>query len=460
MQLEGKKVMVYGAAVSGISATRLLQRLGAEVILFDSDTNLTKEDFIDKFDTSNRFRLITGALPDDILDIIELLVISPGVPLDSPDVMRIKERNIPIWGEVELAYRYAKGKIIGITGTNGKTTTTILTGKIMKAYFPEVYVVGNIGNSFSDIALDTTDRTVTVIELSSFQLETIHDFKPDICTILNITPDHLDRHHTMDEYIAMKERITKNQTESEVCILNYDDKILKDMAKRIKSRLVFFSSHNYLKEGLFLEENEILYSKPNEVQFICNVNGLHIIGRHNYENVMAAVAIATAVGVPMEVIRKTVLNFKGVEHRIEYVETINGVTYYNDSKGTNPDASIKAIQAMSTPTILIAGGYDKKASFDSWVASFDGKIKYLVLIGQTKRLIARTARKHGFCNILMASDLKEAVRISSVKANPGDAVLLSPACASWGMFTDFEERGRLFKEYVRELASEKTVTGE
>lgn len=454
MQLDGKRVMVYGAAVSGISATRLLQRLGAYVILFDSNTNLIKEDFEDRFDTINRFRLITGVIPEDILDIIELLVISPGVALDSPDIIRIKERNIPIWSEIELAYRHAKGKIIGITGTNGKTTTTILTGKIMKAFFPEVYVVGNIGNSYSDIALETTEKAVTVVELSSFQLETIDEFKPDICAILNISPDHLDRHHTMEEYIAMKERITKNQTLSEVCILNFNDKILREMAKQINARVIYFSSHDYLKEGFFLEEKEILYSKRNEIQFICNVNALHIIGRHNYENIMAAVAIATAIGVPMEIIRKTVLNFKGVEHRVEYVETINDVTYYNDSKGTNPDASIKAIQAMSSPTVLIAGGYDKKVSFAPWVASFDGRIKYLILIGQTKRQIARAARRKGFRNISLVSNLKEAVRVSAEKAEPGDAVLLSPACASWDMFTDYEERGNLFKEYVREMLTD------
>jgi UDP-N-acetylmuramoylalanine--D-glutamate ligase len=453
MQLDGMKVMVYGAAVSGISATRMLYRLGADVILFDNNTNLTKEDIIDKLDESVKFRLITGSLTDELITWTELLIISPGVPCDSPDILRIKAKNIPIWGEIELACRYCRGKIIGITGTNGKTTTTILTGKILKAFYPEVYVVGNIGTSFSDAALDTTDNSIIVIELSSFQLETIHNFRPDVCAILNITPDHLDRHHTMEEYIAMKERITLNQTKEDICILNHEDATLRAMADRLKlkTKVMFFSGKDILDEGLFLEDDDIYYTGNSKKEHICNVNMLHVLGRHNHENIMAAVGIAVSVGVPMEVIKKTVQNFKGVEHRIEYVETINGVTYYNDSKGTNPDASIKAIQAMKSPTVLIAGGYDKRLSFDSWVEAFCGKIKLLILMGQTKKQIAKTAKLHGFTDIIFVDNLREAVEISAREAIPGDAVLLSPACASWGMFENFEQRGNLFKEYVREL---------
>lgn len=451
MQLNDKRVMVYGAARSGISSVSLLQKLGAFVILYDSNKNLLPSDFTERFHTEDQFLLVTGELPEEFLDTVELVIISPGVPCDVPDVIRIKEKNIPIWGEIELAYRYTKGRIIGITGTNGKTTTTTLVGKIMKSYFPEVYVVGNIGNSYTDIALNTTENAIIVIELSSFQLETIHTFKPEVSTILNITPDHLDRHHTMEEYISMKERIALNQTMSEVCILNYEDEILRDMAGRLNTKVIFFSSKRVLEEGLSLDEDDIYFSYENKRQFICNVDELHILGRHNYENIMAAVGIAIRMGVPMEDIRRTILNFKAVEHRIEYVETINGVTYYNDSKGTNPDASIKAIQAMKYPTILIAGGYDKKVSFNSWVEAFGDKVKYLVLLGQTKKQIAKTAKRYGFKNITMVEDLKEAVQVSAALAEPGDVVLLSPACASWGMFRDFEQRGNLFKEYVREM---------
>jgi UDP-N-acetylmuramoylalanine--D-glutamate ligase len=451
MQLKNKTVMVYGAAKSGISAACMLQKLGAEVILFDCNTNLTKEALKDKIDIQHDFILITGVLPEEYMEHIDLLVLSPGVATDNPDILKVKNKNIPIWGEIELAYRYTKGKILGITGTNGKTTTTTLVGEIMKAYFDEVYVVGNIGNSYSDAALSTTEDAVTVIELSSFQLETIHNLKMDISAILNITPDHLDRHHTMANYIAAKERIAMNQTKSEVCILNYEDIILREMAARIPARVLYFSSVHKLTDGIFLDGEDIIYSEADNQKLICNVNELHVIGNHNYENVMAAVGMAISMKIPMNTIRKAVLSFQGVEHRIEFVETIKGVTYYNDSKGTNPDASIRAIQAMRCPTVLIAGGYDKKIPFDDLVEAFQDKVKCLVLLGQTSEQIAQTARRRGFKNILLTDNLREAVQLSARNAVPGDSVLLSPACASWGMFDNFEQRGRLFKEYVREM---------
>ena len=451
MQLQGKRVLVFGAGKSGVSATRLLQRQEAFVILYDSNTELTNKDFADKFDTEKNFLLITGELSEELIVSLDLLIISPGVAVDHPAVVRIREKNIPLWGEIELAYRISKGKIVGITGTNGKTTTTTLVGEIMNTYFDEVYVVGNIGNPYTDVAMETTEQSVAVIELSSFQLETIQEFKPDVSAILNITPDHLNRHHTMDNYIAMKENIAKNQTMTEVCVLNYEDPILFEMAKRLKTRVVFYSSVHKLEEGLYLEDEDIYYSTGGTREFVVNINELKVPGKHNYENIMAATGMAIAMGVPMEFIHTALVNFRAVEHRIEYVENINGVTYYNDSKGTNPDASIKAVQAMRTPTILIGGGYDKQNDFDDWIEAFDNKVKLLVLLGQTREQIAETAKRHGFHNIIMVSDLKEAVRISAEKAEPGDTVLLSPACASWGMFENYEQRGRLFKEYVREL---------
>ncbi len=451
MQFENKRVMVYGAARSGISAANMLQKLGANVLMFDRNTNLKDEDFKERLDVEHQFELITGILSEDIIPTIDLLILSPGIAADHPDILKIKANHIPVWGEIELAYSFTKGKIIGITGTNGKTTTTTLVGEIMKSYFEEVYVVGNIGKAYSDAALDTTDKAVTVIELSSFQLETIHEFKPDVSVILNITPDHLDRHYTMDNYIAMKERITRNQTKSELCILNYEDEILRAMADRLGTRILFFSSSRKLNDGMYLDGEEIVYSENGNRQMVCNINELRILGKHNYENVMAAVGIAVAMGIPMEYIRKTLLKFKAVEHRIEFVETINGVTYYNDSKGTNPDASIRAVQAMRCPTILIGGGYDKKLPFDELIEAFEGKVKCLVLLGQTKEQFAETARRHGFTNIIMTDSLKEAVSVSSKEAVPGDVVLLSPACASWGMFDNYEQRGNLFKEYVREM---------
>jgi UDP-N-acetylmuramoylalanine--D-glutamate ligase len=453
MQLQGKRVLVFGAGKSGISATRLLQRQNAFVILYDSNTELTNKDFEEKFDTEENFLLVTGELTDDLITGLDLLVISPGVAIDHPAVLRIQKENTPVWGEIELAYRISKGKIVGITGTNGKTTTTTLVGEIMNTYFDEVYVVGNIGNPYTDVAMETTEQSVAVIELSSFQLETIHEFKPDVSAILNITPDHLNRHHTMENYIAMKENVAKNQTMSEVCILNYEDDVLREMAKRLKTKVVFYSSNHTLEEGLYLEGEDIYYSTHGSREFVVNINELKVLGKHNYENIMAATGMAVAMGIPMEFIHSALVNFRAVEHRIEYVENINGVTYYNDSKGTNPDASIKAVQAMRTPTIIIGGGYDKNSTFDEWIEAFEGKVKLLILLGQTREQIAETAKLHGFHNIIMVNDLKEAVRISAERAETGDSVLLSPACASWGMFENYEQRGRLFKEYVRELLS-------
>jgi len=451
MQLKDKKVLVFGAGKSGISATRLLQRQGAFVVLYDGNTKLTKKDFTEQLDTENYFMLVTGILSEELIDTIDLLVLSPGIAIDHPDVERIKAKNIAVWGEIELAYRYSKGKVIGITGTNGKTTTTSLVGEILKVYYDEVYVVGNIGNPYTDIALETTEKSIAVAELSSFQLETIQDFKPAVSAILNITPDHLNRHHTMENYIALKENITKNQTMSELCILNYEDETLRTMADRLKTRVMFFSSERALKDGLYMEEEDILYADNGVKQFVCNVNELKILGKHSYENVMASVGIAITMGVPMDCIKRAITSFQAVEHRIEYVETIDGVTYYNDSKGTNPDASIKAVQAMKRPTVLIGGGYDKKSEFDDWIKSFDDKIKCLILLGETREKIANTAKLYGFQNIIMVDSLKEAVKMSAKKSKPGDAVLLSPACASWGMFENYEQRGRLFKEYVREM---------
>ncbi len=451
MELMDKKVLVFGAAKSGISATGLLQKQGAYVILYDGNSKLRPEDFQDRIDIHHNFQAVFGELPEELIETISLLVISPGIAIDHPLVARVSSLGIPVWGEIELAYRFSKGRIIGITGTNGKTTTTTLVGEIMKTYFPEVYVVGNIGNPYTDIAMEATEESVSVIELSSFQLETIHEFKPDISVILNITPDHLDRHHTMENYIRMKENVAKNQTMSEVCILNYEDQVLRDMAGRLQTRVIFYSSARVLEEGLFLDGEDIYYGIRGEKQKVCNVNELRVLGKHSYENVMAGVGIAITMGVPMELIRKAITSFNAVEHRIEYVETIKGVAYYNDSKGTNPDASIKAVQAMKRPTLLIGGGYDKHNEFDEWIEAFGSKVKYLVLLGQTREKIAEAAIRHGFTNIIMVDSLQEAVRVCAEKAEEGDAVLLSPACASWGMFENYEQRGRLFKEYVREM---------
>ncbi len=450
--LVGKKVLVVGSGISGVAAVKLLSNEGAEIILQDGNVNLTVEEVKDKFPKSLNLNVVIGDLSQEEEEQVDLVVISPGVPTDLPYLVRMKKRGVPIWGEIELGFQYSKGKMAAITGTNGKTTTTALVGEIMKNYYVSVYVVGNIGIPYTDMVLNTKGSTITVAEMSSFQLETVHEFRPEVSAILNITPDHLDRHHTMEEYIAAKKRIAKNQGIYDTCVLNYDDPILREMAVKLTPKVFFFSSKQELPEGIFLSPaGDFVYRENGKEDVVCNIKDLKLLGTHNYENVMAAIAISSHIGVPMAAIREAVMNFTSVEHRIEYVTEVNGVTYYNDSKGTNPDAAIKGIEAMVAPTVLIGGGYDKGSDYKEWIQAFDGKVKCLVLLGATREEIARQAEECGFHDIIMADSLEEAVKTAAKEAEPGDVVLLSPACASWGMFKNYEERGRKFKEYVRNL---------
>lgn len=453
MKFTNKKVLVVGTGKSGVAAVRLLNKSGAEVIVLEGNTSFSTEEIISRFPKDAEFDLIIGELPEQKMNNIDFVILSPGVPTDLPFVVKLQEKNIPVWGEIELAYLCGAGKLFAITGTNGKTTTTALTGEIMKTYFKDVYVVGNIGYPYTEYAAQMTEKSVTVAEVSSFQLETINKFHPQISAILNITPDHLNRHHTMECYVEAKARIAKNQNKDEICVLNYEDEYLKKIAKDIPAKIFWFSSEHELKEGIWLDGEKIMYCDEEEQEpvMVCTIHDMKLLGKHNYENVMAAVAIAMHAGVPIDCIRKAVKEFNAVEHRIEYVREVNGVKYYNDSKGTNPDAAIKAVEAMVRPTIVIGGGYDKDSSYDEWISSFGDKVKVLVLLGQTKDKIAAAAKKAGFANIIMTESLEEAVKVSSEQAKSGDAVLLSPACASWGMFKNFEERGDLFKQYVNSL---------
>ena len=448
MDLQNKTVLVIGTGKSGIGAAGLLSQAGAKTILFDSNEKLNVEALKEKTAGISSLQIVTGTLPLELEEQVELLVVSPGVPIDSDMVVSFEKRGIPVWGEIELAYVFSKGEVIAITGTNGKTTTTTLVGEIMSAYKPSVFVVGNIGNPYTDIAMDTREDSVVVAEISSFQLETIHTFAPKVSAILNITPDHLNRHHTMECYVETKERIASNQTKEDVCVLNYEDTYTRTFGEKCPAKVVFFSSKRELSDGLFLQGEEIMLAENGKVQRLMNIHEMNLVGLCNVENVMAAIAICRAMDVPMDVILATVRQFKAVEHRIEFVATKNGVDYYNDSKGTNPDAAIQGIRAMTKPTILIGGGYDKQSEYDEWIENFDGKVKALVLIGQTRDKIAECARKHGFSNIILADTFEEAFRICVENAVPGDAVLLSPACASWGMFPNYEVRGKLFKEMV------------
>ena len=455
--LEGQNCLIIGSGISGIGAARLLAHFGAKITLYDSNEKLDPAEMRAKLPENVEVRCIAGELPGNVEMETRALILSPGVPTDLPLVVRMRERGVSVLGEIELAFLAEQGTVAAVTGTNGKTTTTTLLGEIMKAHLgPErTFVVGNIGNPYTLEVLKTTPDSVTVAEISSFQLETIQTFRPRASAILNVTPDHLNRHHTMEAYVRAKEAVAKNQTKEDVCVLNYENEYTREFAGRCPARPVFFSSQRELEEGYFLRKTRIIRRFGGEETELMDIRlDMNLVGIHNAENVMAAIAMAEGLGVPMEVILRVIRDFKAVEHRIEYVATKKGVTYYNDSKGTNPDAAIQGIKAMDRPTVLIGGGYDKQNTYDEWIESFGGKVKWLVLIGQTREKIAECARAHGITQIRFADTYDECLKLCTALAEPGDAVLLSPACASWGMFPNYETRGRLFKEYVNSLPEE------
>ena len=438
-------VLVLGTGRSGVAAAKQIIAMGGEVVFFDANPKVDEKKLLSQFKKKEAMKIakvIKGKLSDRDLLKIDAAVISPGIPMDEPYVLSIHTAQIPLIGEIELAYQSCKGKLAAVTGTNGKTTTVSLIGEILKSKFADTHVVGNIGNPFTAEALDTEEQSATVCEVSSFQLESIVDFRPNVSAITNITPDHLDRHKTMKNYIAVKESIASNQTEEDSIVLNYMDPELRKFGKKrnLKPKVIWFSSEEEPKEGFFLRDGDFYYRTKEEEKKLFATKDLHLLGKHNYENVMCAMAVGMQMGVPMEQIIKVCKKFKPVEHRIEFVRERSGVRYYNDSKGTNVDAAIQALRAMPGPVLLIGGGYDKHVDFDAWV-----------LIGQTRNQIAACAKKNGFHNLMFAEDMDEAVKDCAAYADPGDYVLLSPACASWGMFKDYEERGRIFKDCVKNL---------
>ena len=450
-----KNVLIAGTGKSGLNAGKLLLEKGAEIIFYDDNASLDVEKLLSNFNENDPVRVVLGSINDKLLRDIDLMVISPGVPVDSDIANIVRDANIPIMGEIELAYQAGAGHLAAITGTNGKTTTTSLVGEIFAAYTDNHFTVGNIGIPYTEVALDMDEDSYTVAEVSSFQLETIVDFKPHVSAVLNLTPDHLNRHYTMENYTSVKLDICKNQTPEDYLVLNYDDEITKNMAndKRVNAKVVYFSRLHNLEEGICLDGDEIVLRENGTEIRVIQKKDLVLLGDHNVENYMAGIAVAYYMGIPMEDIVSVLKTFKGVAHRIEFVKEVNGVTYYNDSKGTNPDAAIKGIQAMNRKTVLIGGGYDKGVAFDEWIQAFDGKVKKLILLGQTAQMIAETAKKYDFTEIEFVDDLKEAVTRCAQIAQPGEAVLLSPACASWGMFDNYEQRGDMFKEYVNELGA-------
>ncbi len=448
-----KNILVVGLAKSGISAAVLCHALGARISVQDQKNREQLGSSIVPLVERN-ITMYLGEENTPCLAEIDLLIISPGVPTDLPFIQEARDQGIPVWSEVELAYVLCSCPIVAITGTNGKTTTTTLVGEIVKSFVSHTYVVGNIGIPFTDHVLSMKKEDWAVVEVSSFQLETIHTFHPTVSAVLNISPDHLNRHKTYESYIETKERIFMNQLQSDTCILNYDDLICRKMGRKMKCQPIYFSRQSILEEGVFLQQDKIFAVKNQNKIEICSIDELQILGNHNIENAMAAVAITLWMGIPVDNIRRVLIQFKGVEHRIEYVTTMNEVDYYNDSKGTNPGAAIPAIEAMRKPIILIGGGMDKGSDFTEWVEKFPGKVKYAIVFGETADQIQKTAWDQKYTCIEKVNSLEEAVHRAAAKASRGDCVLLSPACASWDMFESYEQRGKIFKDVVWSLSKE------
>lgn len=449
MDFKNKYVLILGLARSGSAAAIKLSNLGAHVTISDIKPRETFKN-ADALELKG-IKLVFEGHPLTLLDNCDLLVLSPGIPSDIEIVTEAKKRNIPVISELELGYWFAASPIIAITGTNGKTTTTTLIGEILKNDGKRVTVAGNIGIPLVSEVEKTLENDYLVVEVSSFQLENILYFKPKISIILNITEDHLNRHKTFENYVNIKARIFENQTEEDYTILNYDDAVVRELARYAKSDVWFFSRKDVVRQGACIENDMIVIKNKGKTYPIAKVDEIGIKGSHNLENALAAACSTYLANSKVSSIAKTLKSFRGIEHRLEFVAEINGIKFINDSKATNPDAAQKAIEAVDGPIILIAGGYDKKSDYTDFVKSFDGKVKKLILIGETADVIENAAIKQGFLNVEKVNSLKEAVMCGYRAASCEDTVLLSPACASWDMFANFEERGRLFKEAVNSL---------
>ena len=451
--MKDKRVLIVGMGRSGRAAAGALIEKGAEVSIQDSKKAADFEpEFLEKMRGAG-VKEYLGCTPEDMAA-FDMLVLSPGVPPRLDFIQDAKASGAEVIGELELAYRRCKGSFVAITGTNGKTTTTTLVGEIYKAAGRDTIVGGNIGNAIAVDAMNANENTWMITETSSFQLETIKEFQPIVSAILNLTPDHMDRHGTMEEYGRVKARIFENQTPDQYCILNYDDEACFELAEReeCKATVVPFSRKEELEFGAFAKDGRIVIkNKAGELIDICGVDELLIPGTHNLENALAAAAVCYFGGIDPEVIGEAMKAFPGVAHRIELCCEKNGVRFVNDSKGTNTDAAIKAIEAMRENIILIAGGYDKGAAYEDFINVFPGRVKELILLGKTAPKIKAAAEAAGFTNITMAADMEECVAAAWEKAQPGDVVLLSPACASWDMYDNFEQRGDHFRECAQKL---------
>lgn len=459
MDVKGKNVVVIGMARSGAASAVLLAQKGARVTVNDRRTLEEMRQETGAFAAYPQIRVIGGGHPEEIVDRgVDLVVKNPGVPLHLPPLKKAMDLGIPVITEVELAYWYLAAPMVCITGTNGKTTTTSLVGEIYKATGRKTFVAGNIGIPLSAVVTEAGEQDVVVAELSSFQLEGILRFRPKLSAILNITPDHMDRHGSMEAYIEAKARIFANQGAEDATVLNADDPEAYGLRGRPACPVYLFSRKREVDSGAFVREDKVIMRYGGREESICRVGDIAIPGNHNLENALAAVLLARLGGVPVEIVARTLKHFPGVAHRLERAGRVAGIDFINDSKGTNSDAAIKALEAFARPIVLIAGGYDKGGTFEELAQAVKQHARHTVLIGQVARRMAEAFDKAGYNSYDFAATLEDAVQTAFQAAASGDVVLLSPACASWDMFRDYEERGERFKEAVRELGGR--VNGE
>ena len=461
MDIDGKKTLVLGAGKSGIASAKFLADGGSIVVLHDKKEVEDWSDAAKALKESHKVGLMSGQIPSWLLDQIGLVVISPGVPSNTIPARYVDRKDGEVIGEVELAYRFMKGRIVGITGSNGKTTTTTLIGELLSNSGIETQVGGNIGTPLLSLTETSSENGWTVVELSSFQLETIKSFRASVAICLNVTPNHLDRYESFTDYAAAKHRIFMNQTSDDVAILNADDDVTSSWVTGLKANVVMFSVRRELNEGLFLRGRDLVCRSSGKEKILTTRDEIFLRGLHNVENVLASLAAGLACGASPETMHETIANFKGVEHRIEFVEEIEGVKFYNDSKATSVDATAKAIEAMGEgdgKTILILGGRGKNAPYAPLIPLIESSVRKVILVGEDATNIE--SQLSGHVELAFANSMADAVVVCFEAAEVGDTVLLAPACASFDMFKSFEERGMVFKKEVKELKSriERSLT--
>ena len=452
-----KKAMVLGLARSGIAVCGLLLSRGWDVLACDSKEKAAFNGALDEIERNGAKLCLGEKEPQKQLSGMDILIVSPGIPLTHPVFAAAKEAGVEVMGEIEYAYRESTGMLLAITGTNGKTTTVSLLGEIFRNAGKRTHVVGNIGTPYSGAVAGMKPGDVTVCEISSFMMETSSKFHPSVSAVLNISEDHLNRHGTMENYIALKERIFENATAQDTVVLNWDDPETRKMAAHTKAKIAWFSSREEVEFGAFVRDGMIVFGEKDNAKPVCPAEEVYIPGEHNLKNALAASAMAMVAGVPAPVVRHTLRTFRGVEHRIEFVRELDGVQFINDSKGTNVDSSIQAVRAMKRPTVLILGGYDKHTDFMPLCEEIvKNPIAHVVLIGATAKQCEETLEKAGYHAWEHAgTDFEAAVRTAFDRARNGGTVLLSPSCASFDMFEDYEARGRIFKEIVNRLESKQ-----